>query len=144
MKAGLLLALAAALALSGSAAAAVKTGQSPDCRRFCMSVKPAEALEGSVFTFTGRHWRPNRRVTATFGVYCPPGVACIAIAYIVRLTGDRGGFTFRLRAGEERSGDAQKGIHAGGDPTFFQRVGDRRVTRQPRYRVITGPSAAPP
>jgi hypothetical protein len=142
MKAALILGLAAALALvSGSAAAAVKTGQSPDCRRFCMSVKPGEARQGSVFTFTGRHWRPNRRVTATFGVYCPPGVACIAIAYIVRVrTGDRGGFTFRLRAGEERSGDAQKGIHAGGNPTFFQRVGDRTVKRQPRYRVITSSS----
>jgi hypothetical protein len=41
-----------------------------------MSVKPHEGPEGSVFTFKGRSWRPNRRVTATFGVYCRPGEAC--------------------------------------------------------------------
>ena len=34
---------AAALLASGGGAADAKTGQSPACERFCMSVKPAEA-----------------------------------------------------------------------------------------------------
>jgi hypothetical protein len=137
VKAALVAALIVTLGLSDAASATVRTGQSPDCKRFCMSVKPAEGAEGSVFTFRGRHWRPNRRVTATFGVYCRPDEACIAIAYIVRLrTGDRGGFTFRLRAGDERQGDEQQGIRAGSSPTFSQRVGERTVARHPRYRVI--------
>jgi hypothetical protein len=104
-----------------------------------MSVRPHEGPEGSVFRFTGHDWRPNRRVTATFGVYCPPGEACIAIAYIVRLrTDDTGRFVFRLRAGRERAGDDEQGIHSGSAPTFSQttRTG-RRVTRRPRYRVTS-------
>ena len=55
-------ALAALLALPAGAAAAIKTGQSPDCRRFCMSVEPRQAPEGSVFRIKGRAWRPNRGV----------------------------------------------------------------------------------
>jgi hypothetical protein len=126
------LALVAAVALPGAAAAAVKTGQSPDCRRYCMKVEPREGPEGSVFVLRGRGWLPDRRVTATFGVYCPPGEACIDIAYIVRLrTDDRGRFVFRQRAGGERPGDEGRGIHAGGAPTFTQ----RGVSRSPRYRV---------
>jgi hypothetical protein len=122
-------------------AAAALTGQSPDCERFCMSVKPKEGPEGTVFTFRGRHWRPNRRVTATFGVYCRPGEACIDIAYFARIrTGDRGGFRFRLRAGPEQDGDKQHGIRSGSPPSFSQRVGRgeraRTVSRSPRYRVI--------
>jgi hypothetical protein len=140
---------AAALLASGGGAADAKTGQSPACERFCMSVKPAEAAEGSVFTFTGRHWRPNRRVTATFGVYCRPDEACIEIAYIVRLrTGDRGGFRFHLRGGYARPGDKAQGIHAGSDPTFAQRVGragrSRFVSRSPRYRVLQSGSVTEP
>jgi hypothetical protein len=131
-----------ALWLPAGAAAAPKTGQSPDCKRFCMSVEPREGPEGSVFRFTGRGWRPNRRVRATFGAYCRPDEACIAIAYIVRLYADRTGrFAFRLRAGAARPGDHAKGIHSGARPSFAQRVvipgrRSRTVTRQPRYRVI--------
>jgi hypothetical protein len=133
-----LLAVAAALLLPSGASAAVRTGQSPDCKRFCMSVKPHEGPEGSVFTFKGRGWRANRRVTATFGVYCPPGQACIAIAYIARMhTGPHGGFTFRLRAGQEQPGDEAAGIRAGGRLTFSQKRRDGRlVRRRPRYHVI--------
>jgi hypothetical protein len=128
------------LALSGSAAAEVKTGQSPDCRRFCMSVEPREGPEGTVFRFVGRNWRANRRVTATFGVYCRPDEVCIAIAYVVRLrTSDSGRFVFRLRAGPEQPRDDERGIRSGSTPTFSQRVGrpgDYRVVRRtPRYRV---------
>lgn len=103
-----------------------------------MSVHPHEGPEGSVFTFKGRGWRPNRRVTATFGVYCPPGQACIDIAYIARLhTGPHGGFIFRLRAGQEQPGDAAAGIRAGGHPTFSQKRRDGRlVRRSPRYHVV--------
>jgi len=126
------LALAAVLALPAGAAAAVKTGQSPDCRRFCVNVEPREGPEGSVFVFRGRGWRADRRVTATFGVYCRPGEACIAIAYVVRIrTGHRGRFVFRQRAGQEQPGDGERGVHAGGAPTFTQ----RSVSRTPRYRV---------
>ena len=122
-------------------AAAALTGQSPDCEHFCMSVKPAQAGEGSVFTFRGRHWRPNRRVRVSFGVYCPPRAACPEILYTDLLTTDgRGRFTFRLRAGGEQDGDKGAGIRAGGRPTFKQRVRRngraRTLSRTPRYRVI--------
>jgi hypothetical protein len=119
----------------------VKTGQSPDCVRFCMSVRPREAPEGSVFRFTGHDWRPNRRVRVTFGAYCRPDEACIAILYFATVrTNDDGRFVFRLRAGEEQPGDGEAGISSGGQPTFSQRVGRpghrRTVLRRPRYRVI--------
>ena len=122
-------------------AAATLTGQSPDCERFCMSVKPREAPEGSVFTFRGRHWRPSRRVGIEFGAYCRPDEACPAILYsgFVR-TGDRGGFRFRLRAGQEQSGDRRKQILSGGHPAFRQRTAHGRVRRSPRYRVQIPPS----
>ena len=133
-----LLAVAAALLLPGGASATIRTGQSPDCKRFCMSVKPHEGPEGSVFTFKGRGWRPNRRVTATFGVYCRPGEVCIDIAYIARVhTGPHGGFIFRMRAGQEQPGDEAAGIRAGGRPTFSQKRRDvRLVRRSPHYDVI--------
>lgn len=138
MRTGLaVLMLAAALWLPAGAGAEPKTGQSPDCRRFCMSVEPREGPEGSVFRFRGHGWRPDRRLTATYGVYCRPDEACIEIAYIVRLRTDRHGrFSFRLRAGEERPGDAEHKIHAGGDPTFSQSNRKHTVSRKPRYRVI--------
>jgi hypothetical protein len=131
------LALIAALA-TPAMSAAPRTGQSPDCRRYCMSVEPREGPEGTVFRFRGRHWRPERRVTATFGVYCRPGQACIAIAYVVRLRTDATGkFAFRLRGGPARPGDDEKGIRSGSPPTFTQRARDGGiVTRRPRYRVI--------
>jgi hypothetical protein len=122
-------------------AAAALTGQSPDCERFCMSVSPKEGPEGTVFTFKGRDWRPNRRVTVTYGPYCRPDEACPAIAYLGRIqTGHRGGFRFRLRGGPEQEGDPAKRIHSGSGPSFSQRVGRgeraRTVSRSPRYRVI--------
>jgi hypothetical protein len=107
-----------------------------------MSVEPREAPEGSVFRFTGRRWRPNRKVRVTFGAYCRPDEACIAIAYIVTLYADqRGRFVFRLRAGPAQPGDDAKRIRSGARPSFAQRVvipgrRSRTVTRQPRYRVI--------
>ena len=103
-----------------------------------MSVKPAAGPEGSVFRFEGRGWRPNRRVTATFGAYCRPNEACIAIAYFANVrTNGHGGFVFRLRAGAERRGDDDAGIRSGGRPTFSQRArSGRMVSRTPRYRVI--------
>ena len=123
----------AALLVPGSALAAPKTGQSPDCRRYCMTVEPREGPEGGVFRFTGGHWRPNRRVTVTYGAYCRPDEACIAILYVGHVrTNRRGGFAFRLRAGQEEPGDAGRRIHSGGRPTFSQ----RGVSRSPRYRVI--------
>jgi hypothetical protein len=104
-----------------------------------MSVKPREAAEGSVFRFTGSHWRPNRRVTATFGVYCRPSEVCIEIAYIVRVrTDDTGRFVFRLRAGPEQAGDDRRRIHSGSAPTFSQTTrSGRTAARRPRYRVTT-------
>ena len=106
-----------------------------------MAVEPREAPEGSVFRFTGRGWRPNRRVRVNFGAYCRPGQACIAILNTVLLrTDSRGRFSFRLRAGQERAVDEERGIHSGGRPTFQQRVGRpgyrRTLSRRPRYRVI--------
>ena len=122
-------------------ATAALTGQSPDCERFCMSVRPAEAPEGSVFTFRGRHWRPNRRVRVTYGAYCRPDEPCPAIAYLgVLRTNGRGRFVFRLRAGVEQEGDPEARIHSGSPPRFEQRVRSRgrvrTVSRSPRYRVI--------
>jgi hypothetical protein len=95
-----------------------------------------------VFRFTGRDWRPNRRVTATFGVYCRPGEVCIAIAYLVRpRTDERGRFAFRLRAGQERPRDDERGIRSGSAPTFSQRIGKpgdgRFVSRMPRWEDHT-------
>ena len=122
-------------------ATAALTGQSPDCRHFCMSVRPAEAPAGSVFTFRGRHWVPNRRVRVDFGMYCPPGEACPAIGYSGFLrTNGRGRFVFRLRAGAEEDGDKEARIVSGSAPEFVQRARIRRrartVSRTPRYRVI--------
>lgn len=137
----LVLALAAVLALPAAAAADVRTGQSPDCKRFCMSVEPREGPEGSVFRISGRGWRPNKRVEVVYGVYCRPDQACIAIAYIVHLrTNSRGGFRFRVRAGEAQPGDRDRRIHSGSGFTFTQWLGrpndSRLVQRRPRYRVI--------
>jgi hypothetical protein len=122
-------------------ASAALTGQSPDCEHFCMTVRPAEAPEGSVFTFRGREWRPNRRARVTFGVYCRPDEACPAIARVGFLrTNARGRFVFQLRAGAEQDGDREAGIQSGSAPTFDQRVRirgrARTVSRSPRYRVI--------
>jgi hypothetical protein len=106
-----------------------------------MTVAPREGPEGSVFRFRGTGWRPGRLVRITYGAYCRPDEACILILYIGRIrTGRGGGFTFRLRAGPQEPGDAERRIHSGGRPTFSQRVrrpgGARTVQRSPRYRVI--------
>jgi hypothetical protein len=128
------------LAVAAGTAVAAPTGQSPDCRRFCMSVEPRSGPEGSVFRIEGRRWRPERRVTVYFGPYCRPDEACPAIAYIGRLrTNERGRFTFKLRAGTERAGDVERRIVSGGRPLFTQQVGDREVSRAPRYRVTIPP-----
>jgi hypothetical protein len=138
LKAILWLSLATVLFLGGVAGA--KTGQSPDCRRFCVSVEPRTGPEGSVFRFTGRGWRPQRRVTVYYGPYCRPDQACPAIAYVGRLrTNRRGRFTLRLRAGAARAGDSDRKIASGANPTFEQRAGGRTVSRSPRYRVILPP-----
>ena len=135
MRALLGISLAAVLALGGVAAA--KTGQSPDCRRFCMTVEPQTGPEGGVFRFTGRGWRPQRRVTVYYGPYCRPDEACPAIAYVGRLRTNRDGrFSFRLRAGDARPGDADRRIASGSNPTFAQLSGGRTVSRSPRYRVV--------
>jgi hypothetical protein len=122
-------------------ATAALTGQSPGCERFCVTVRPAEAPEGSLFTFRGRHWVPNRRVRVHFGAYCRPGEACPAILYFGYLKPNaRGRFVFRLRAGAEQDGDREAGIRPGGVPTFRQRARirgrTRTVSRTPRYRVV--------
>jgi hypothetical protein len=137
-------ALAAVLLLPAGAAAAIKTGQSPDCKRFCMSVEPREGPEGSVFRIKGRAWRPNRRVEVVYGVYCRPDMACIAIAYIARLrTNNSGGFTFRVRAGQAQPGDRDRKITSGSGFTFSQWLGtpnqSHLVRRRPRYQVILPP-----
>jgi hypothetical protein len=134
MRRALVAGIVAALAAPGVAAGA--TGQSPDCRRFCMSVEPRTGPEGSVFRFQGRKWRPDRRVTVYFGAYCRPDEACPAIAYMgwVR-TDDRGRFRFKLRAGTSRPGDAERRIVSGGRPLFTQKAGGREVSRAPRYTV---------
>jgi hypothetical protein len=137
-------ALAAVLSLAAGAAAAPKTGQSPDCKRFCMSVEPRQGPEGSVFRIKGRAWRPNRRVEVVYGVYCRPDMACIAIAYIARLrTNNSGGFTFRVRAGQAQPGDRDRKITSGSGFTFSQWLGtpnqSHLVRRRPRYQVILPP-----
>jgi hypothetical protein len=128
------------LACGGVASAGTqpKTGQSPSCRGFCIKVEPREGPEGTVFRFVGSHWRANRRVRVTYGVHCPPGQACIDIAYLaVARTNERGRFVFRLREGAEQEGDEEQGIHAGGNPIFSQRRKNGRfVTRTPDYSVI--------
>lgn len=127
--------------LAALLAVAALTGQSPDCEHFCMSVRPAEAPESSVFTFRGRHWVPDRRVRVTFGAYCRPGEPCPDILYTSLLKANaRGRFAFRLRAGAEQDGDQEAGIRSGGAPAFSQRARirgrARTVSRTPRYRVI--------
>jgi len=129
------------LLLPGGAAAAIKTGQSPDCERFCMSVEPRQGPEGSVFRIRGRGWRPSRRVEIVYGVYCRPGQACVAIAYLAHLrTNSRGGFSFRVRAGQSQTGDDDRKIASGRGFTFSQWRGkpndSRLVQRRPRYQVI--------
>ncbi|HEX6582523.1 MAG TPA: hypothetical protein VF056_02900 [Thermoleophilaceae bacterium] len=130
------LALAAVLFFPTGAAAEPKTGQSPGCKRFCMSVEPREGPEGSVFRIRGRSWRPNRRVEVVYGAYCRPDQACPAIAFLGHVrTGRTGGFTFRVRAGQPQPGDDERKITAGSGFTFSQRT----VTRRPNYRVILPP-----
>ena len=132
MRAILGLALAALLSFPTAAAAAPKTGQSPDCKRFCMSVEPRQGPEGSVFRIQGRGWQPRKRVEVVYGVYCRPDEACIEIAYFARVRTDRRGrFTFRARAGQPQAGDEDRKIRSGSGFTFSQRT----VTRKPRYRV---------
>jgi hypothetical protein len=114
-------ALVAVALLTGAAVAVAATGQSPDCRRFCVSVEPRSGPEGSVFRFSGRGWRPERRVNIWFGMYCRPDEACPAIAYIDRVRTNR------------------HGRWSGSRPTFSQRVGKREVTRSPDYRVELPP-----
>jgi hypothetical protein len=131
----------AALGLVGGAVADTKTGQSPRCKRFCMSVEPRVAGEGSVFRITGRDWRPRRHVRVTYGAYCRPGQPCILVLHSVRRRTDRQGrFTFRIRAGQPELGDAERGITSGSGFTFSQWLGkpggSHLVQRRPRYRVI--------
>jgi hypothetical protein len=131
----------AALWLPGGAAADPKTGQSPDCKRFCMSVEPRQGPEGSVFRIKGRGWRPQKRVEVYYGVYCPPDAACIAIAYFAHLRTNRyGRFAFRVRAGQPQPGDRDRKITSGSDFTFSQWLAkpseSHLVRRAPRYRVI--------
>ena len=86
-----------------------------------------------MFRIRGRGWRPHRRVEVVYGVYCRPDQACIAIAYIAHLkTNRRGGFSFRVRAGQAEPGDKERRITSGSGFTFSQ----RKVTRKPNYRVI--------
>jgi hypothetical protein len=134
-------ALAGVLSLPVGAAADVTTGQSPDCKRFCMSVEPREGPEGSVFRIAGRGWRPSRRVSVIYGAYCRPDQVCIAIAYFARLrTNSRGGFTFRVRAGQAQPDDQERRIFSGSGFTFSQWLGkpneSHLVRRRPRYRVV--------
>jgi len=69
----------------------------------------------------------------TFGAYCRPDEACIAILYTGTVKTDaRGRFAFRLRAGAEQPGDRARRIASGGHPSFSQ----RSIRRHPRYRVI--------
>jgi hypothetical protein len=101
-----------------------------------MSVDPRKGPEGSVFHIRGRGWRPHRRVEIVYGAYCRPEEACVAIAYLARVrTNRRGGFSFRIRAGQAEPGDDERKITSGSGFTFSQ----RRVTRKPRYRVILPP-----
>jgi hypothetical protein len=122
-------------------AAAALTGQSPDCEHFCMTVTPTPVSEGRIVTFTGRHWRPNRRVRISFGAYCRPDDACPDILYLAHVkTTDRGRFVLRLRAGPEQGRDEGTGLRSGSRPTFNQRARihgkARTVSRSPRYRVL--------
>jgi hypothetical protein len=144
VRAILVLALAAGLSLPTGALADPKTGQSPDCKRFCMSVEPRQGPEGSVFRIKGRGWRPGRRVEVVYGVYCRPDQACIAIAYVTHLrTNRRGGFSFRVRAGQAQPGDRDRRIAPGSGFTFSQWLGkpneSHLVQRRPRYQVILPP-----
>jgi hypothetical protein len=106
-----------------------------------MSVEPREGPEGSVFRIRGRGWRPQKRVEVFYGPYCRPDQACPAIAYLGRFrTNRRGGFTFRVRAGQPQPGDRERRITAGSGFGFTQWLGrpyeSHRVQRAPRYRVI--------
>jgi hypothetical protein len=106
-----------------------------------MSVEPRQGPEGSVFRIKGRGWRPGRRVEVVYGVYCRPDEACIAIAYIAHLrTNSRGGFTFRVRAGQAQPGDRDRRIASGSGFTFSQWRGrpneSHLVQRRPRYHVV--------
>jgi hypothetical protein len=102
-----------------------------------MKVEPRVGPEGSVFRFTGRGWRPRKQVTVEFGAYGRPDEACPLIGYLGFLRTDRRGrFSFRLRAGSERAGDAERKIASGAGPTFSQRLRGRTVSRAPRYRVV--------
>jgi hypothetical protein len=107
-----------------------------------MSVTPASGtVDQTVFRFSGRNWRPNRRVEVFFGPYCAPEQVCPAIAEFVRLrTNSRGGFVFRFREGHAQPGDEGQHIHSGSGVLTFQQIVGRRphtryLRRQPRYDV---------
>ena len=108
------------------------------CTRFCVGVEPRGGTTDTVFRVTGSGWNPGRQVTATYGVYCPPGRVCILIAKQARFrAGADGRWVFRFRNGPRPLTDVAQPRGSGGGPVAFrQRTdGDEAVTRTPRYYV---------
>jgi hypothetical protein len=109
------------------------------CERYCLEVSPTEGARGTVFRVEGRAWRPRRVVKVVYGPYCEGD--CPDIGKIARVrAGSRGGFVFRFRDGQPRSGDLAAGVVAGnGPPVFEQWSGrphrSRLVRREARYEL---------
>jgi hypothetical protein len=139
MLVGLAVCSALMTACGGRDAGAAKAQAGPSARPQ-VSVVPKTGPPGTVFVFNGRGWRPQVRMQAVYGEYCP-GPECPSIGYAARIVPDgRGRFTFRFREGPgDARGIPQPAAEGGGPVTFEQFAGreyhSRLVRRTPRYRV---------
>jgi hypothetical protein len=133
----------AALALNDAPA----DGSAKSCKRFCVFVEPKSGDTKTVFKFSGRGWRPNRRVEALHGLYCrvqqEPKVVCQPAGIVERFRANkRGRFVFRFRNGPgvlDPDDIPPPAAQGGGPVTFSQWRGrpyhSKRVRRRPLYCV---------
>jgi hypothetical protein len=117
------------------------------CKKFCVSVEPKNGDTETVFTFSGRGWRPKRKVEAQYSVYCriqqEPKVVCKPVGLVKRLRADkRGHFVFRFRNGPGKldPNDIPPPSAQGGGPVRFSQWRGRpyhskRIRRKPLYCV---------
>jgi hypothetical protein len=94
--------VAAALWLPPATGAEPRHDAPNRCEHYCLSVTPTSGVAGeTVFTITGRRWRPHLPVEALYGTGCAPTpgkplVACLAVLLARELRANRNG-TFELR-----------------------------------------------
>jgi hypothetical protein len=123
------------------------------CERYCVSVEPEDGDTHTVYTFSGRGWRPSHPVEALYGKYCQPTEEiarpskpvreCVDIGYFERFRTDKHGrFTFRFRngPGPRRPKDIPSPRAQGGGGVRFEQWSGKSyrsklIRRTARYRV---------